>query len=121
MPMGSMALKIQRLKKTESCIRIMMLECIFSQIRGTLRNAVGEISLRSSCSVATLSAKFTVHPAHMGKIRENMRSAMWQRGRTDTKESEGLKASTCDRPRIIAKMLRWLIMAPFGWPVVPDV
>ncbi len=63
----------------------------------------------------------TLHEQMPNFFEENIRSAMWQRGRTETTESFDLKSKICESPFIMLIIPLWLIMAPFGSPVVPEV
>ena len=95
--------------------------CSFSQILGTPRNTVGAISLKSSWIVRRLSAKLTVIPSESGRKTEKICSATWHSGRYDTTESDARMPVASITPAAWARIFRWVIMAPFGNPVVPDV
>ena len=49
------------------------------------------------------------------------RSVMWLSGRKDRKRSSGRRSINDVRLRIVAITLAWVIIVPFGGPVVPLV
>src|SRR5699024_10750347 len=46
---------------------------------------------------------------------------IWKKGATDKKRSCAHQSMVCDMPTDAANKLRWVIIAPFGFPVVPEV
>ena len=48
-------------------------------------------------------------------------SYMWLRGSTDRSRLEGLQTMYWDIPSMFAVRFRWVIITPFGSPVVPEV
>ena len=60
-------------------------------------------------------------PERIGTRRPPICSSMWLRGRIDISRSDSLPAATCTTDAMLAVMLRWVSMTPFGSPVVPDV
>ncbi len=81
----------------------------------------GETSRTLSNTVSGLSAKLTVEAAPSGMNTEISRSRMWQSGRKQTCSSVAVTGRVIAAPMIEAMMFSWLIMAPFGGPVVPEV
>ena len=96
-------------------------EHIASQKRGGAMITCGPISRRSSRRVACASGKLTVAPACSAMATLMSCSPTHENGRNDTMSSVSRTRSTCVTPVAIATRLRWLSIAAFGSPVVPDV
>ena len=96
-------------------------EHIVSQKRGGAIRTCGPISRRSSRTVAGSSGKFTVAPARSAMATLRFCSPIQANGRNETISSVSRTGSTRVTLVAVARRLRWLIIAAFAVPVVPEV
>ena len=121
MPQATARSKTQRPAGDAPLASIEMRECIFSHTRGTAVNDAGDTSRRLSKTVSMLSAKFTTVFAAIGTKTETSRSRTWHSGRKHTCSSPSRTGIVCSADVAEKTMFSWEIIAPLGWPVVPDV
>ena len=92
-----------------------------SQKRGGAIITCGPISRRSSRSVSGSSGKLTVAPTCSAMATLRSCSPTQANGRNEKISSLSRRGSTSVTPAAIASRLRWLIIAAFAAPVVPEV
>ncbi len=112
---------MNRLKRVVSMIFTWTVEVRLSQTRGGANITFGPISRMSSVTVSGSSGKFTVKPFASAADRLIICSPIQASGRNDTNSSSLRLGSTSSSASAIASRLRKVSIAPFGWPVVPDV
>ena len=66
-------------------------------------------------------ATTTDPPTRTALITETNWASVWNRGRKQRIRREGSKASSLPKHSAAARKFAWVMRAPFGWPVVPDV
>ena len=97
-------------------------EASFSQLRGTVTCVVGATSVRVSAGSAPLSPMCTIVLEIRGTTTVIDRSSRCASGRAETVRlglSRTCGNGSCEHEN--AHIARWLTVAPFGLPEVPDV
>ena len=121
MPMPSAIRATAALTRPASPIFTWYSEHIASQKRGGAMITWGPISRRSSRMVAGASGKLTVAPACSAMATLKSCSPTHENGRKETMSSVSSTRSTWVTPVAIATRFRWVSIAAFGVPVVPEV
>ena len=112
---------MKRLKGVVSMIFTWTVETIDSHTRGGANITSGPISRMFSVTVSGSSGKLTVKPFVSDAERLIICSPIQARGRKETNSSSPFFTSTSSRASAIVRRFRKLSIAPFGFPVVPDV
>jgi hypothetical protein len=94
---------------------------MFSQIRGGASTVVGPSSRRSRCTVSGLSGQLEQNPATRLAKRVYVASPAQAMGRYASDVSSGFTPSSRQKISATPMALAWVIMAPLGLPVVPEV
>jgi hypothetical protein len=76
---------------------------------------------RSARVGSKLRSSTTVAPFHQPSSGSTFQPATWNCGSTCSTTSSSPSPTTLSRLRLVQKQLRWVIRAPFGRPVVPEV
>ncbi len=112
---------MKRLNGVVSMIFTWTVETMLSQTRGGANMTSGPISRMFSVTVSGSSGKFTVKPRASDADRLIICSPIQARGRKLTNSSSGRFGSTSSSDSDIERRFRKVSIAPFGFPVVPDV
>ena len=83
-------------------------------------NQCGRATFRSSTSVSMLRANAVLVPETMA-VRTVRRANTCASGRNSSSTSPGPQSAHCCTDWQVNVMLSWVIIAPFGMPVVPEV
>ena len=119
--MGSMALKIHRLKKTASCIRIMMCGMHFFPDAGHIqkgrRRNFFHVFLEGGDAFGKIDGVAAIHGENQGK---HPFGHVAERENRDDRIAR-TEVQNLGKPLTMLIIPLWLIMAPLGSPVVPEV
>ena len=94
---------------------------MFSHNRALKSSDWGATSRMFCCTVSGASGKLTTMPVRRWTVKPRVFSVIQARGRKDMYSSVSRRGSTCMVRSQPATRFRWLIMAPLGSPVVPEV